>query len=200
MTGDAPFRPLLAVGLLAMLAFGLYYRIKSQASGEPLDRRQEGWFMLATLRPVGFVLWAAVIAYLINPAWMSWSSAPLPSWLRWTGLGVFAAAAALLTWTLRGIGANLTDTVVTRRAHTLVTRGPYRWVRHPFYDAMALLILSIALTAANWFFLIAGAIVLSLIVIRTTREEEMLVARFGDAYRTYMTSTGRFLPRRTQRS
>jgi protein-S-isoprenylcysteine O-methyltransferase Ste14 len=27
----------------------------------------------------------------------------------------------------------LTDTLVTRREHTLITHGPYRWVRHPFY-------------------------------------------------------------------
>ena len=78
---------------------------------------------------------------------------------------------------------NLTDTVVTRRAHTLVTHGPYGWVRHPFYDSMALLILASSLIAANWFFLLTGSVVLFLIVVRTRTEEEKLLARFGDAYR-----------------
>lgn len=31
----------------------------------------------------------------------------------------------LLIWTLRTLGANLTDTVITRKEHTLVTSGPY---------------------------------------------------------------------------
>jgi protein-S-isoprenylcysteine O-methyltransferase Ste14 len=33
-----------------------------------------------------------------------------------------------------------------------------------------------------------------LIVIRTRREEERLLARFGDEYRKYTERTGRFLP------
>ncbi|MBM3779376.1 MAG: isoprenylcysteine carboxylmethyltransferase family protein [Acidimicrobiia bacterium] len=195
MNQDATFRPVLIVGFLAVVLITLYHRLNSWASGETLDRRQEGLFILATLRPVGLLLWLAVIAYMVNPAWMAWSSLPLPSWLRWTGVGVCAIAAGLLAWTLQGLGTNLTDTVVTRRVHTLVTHGPYRWVRHPFYDSLALLILAIALIAANWFVLLTGSIVLLLLVVRTRTEEAKLLARFGEAYRVYMSETGRFLPR-----
>ena len=195
MGSDATFRLVLIVGFPAVVLVLLYHRIKSWASGEKLDRRQEGLFILATLRPVGLMLWLGVIAYMVNPAWMAWSSVPLPAWLRWTGVGVFATATALLTWTLCGLGTNLTDTVVTRRAHTLVTHGPYRFVRHPFYDSTALLILAIALTAANWFLLLTGCVVLCLLVVRTRTEEEKLMARFGDAYGAYMMRTGRFVPR-----
>jgi len=111
------------------------------------------------------------------------------------GVPVFALALGLLAWTLRSLGANLTDTVVTRRAHTLVTHGPYRWVRHPFYDAMALVILAIALIAANWFVLGAGVVVFALLATRATTEEGKLLARFGESYRLYHERTGRFLPR-----
>lgn len=195
MNQDATFRPVLVVGFLAVVLITLYHRLNSWASGEKLDRWQEGLFILTTLRPVGLLLWLAVIAYMVNPAWMEWSSLPLPTWLRWTGVGGCVIAAGLLTWTLRGLGTNLTDTVVTRRVHTLVTHGPYRWVRHPFYDSLALLILAIALIAANWFVLLTGSIVLLLLIVRTRTEEEKLLARFGDAYRVYMSETGRFLPR-----
>ncbi|MGH9350377.1 MAG: isoprenylcysteine carboxylmethyltransferase family protein [Vicinamibacterales bacterium] len=195
MNQDATFRPVLVVGFLAVVLITLYHRLNSWASGEKLDRRQEGLFILTTLRPVGLLLWLAVIAYMVNPAWMAWSSIPLPTWLRWTGVGGCVIAAGLLTWTLRGLGTNLTDTVVTRRVHTLVTHGPYHWVRHPFYDSLAVLILAIALIAANWFMLLTGSIVLLLLIVRTRTEEEKLLARFGDAYRVYMSETGRFLPR-----
>jgi len=151
--------------------------------------------LLFTLRPAGLVLWLAAIAYMVNPAWMAWSATPLPSWLRWIGVGIYASGLAMLTWTLRSLGTNLTDTVVTRRAHTLVTHGPYRWVRHPFYGSMALVILANALVAANWFLLLTGGVVLSLIALRTRTEEEHLLARFGDAYGAYTMRTGRFVPR-----
>ena len=108
---------------------------------------------------------------------------------------MFAVAVGLLTWTLHSLGTNLTDTVVTRRVHTLVTHGPYRWVRHPFYDCMALLLLANSLIAANWLLLLVGSVLLFLMVVRTRTEEEKLLARFGDSYRVYTDRTGRFLPK-----
>jgi len=198
MNQEATFRAFLAVGFFTVLVLTLYHRLRSWASKEALDRRQEGLFILATLRPAGLLLWLGVIAYLVNPAWMAWSSVPLPAWLRWTGLGLFTIGVGLLTWTLRGVGTNLTDTVVTRRAHTVVTHGPYRWVRHPFYDAMALLILAIALIVANWFVLVTGAVVFGLLAVRSRTEEANLLARFGEPYRAYRQTTGRFVPKLRQ--
>ena len=108
---------------------------------------------------------------------------------------MIATACGLLVWTFRCLGKNLTDTVVTRQQHTLVMHGPYRWVRHPFYDSAALLMVAVSLIAANWFLLLTGGLAFSLLVVRTQTEEEKLLARFGEAYRAYMERTGRFLPR-----
>lgn len=199
MTQDLLFRPIVVAGFLALLVIAGYRRIQSQSTGERLDRLQEGVFILVGLRLAGLILWSAVIAFMIDPAYMAWASMPLPIWLRWAGVAICVTTLALLAWTLRDLGRNLTDTVVTRQAATLVTHGAYRWVRHPFYACMALMILGNALMAANWFMLAAGAVVLSLIVARTKTEEEKLVARFGDAYRSYMKRTGRFVPRLVNR-
>src|SRR5437870_11217505 len=103
MNQDATFRPILIIGFLAVVAIILHHRLKSNATGEKLDRRQEGLFILATLRPVGLMLWLAVIGYMVHPAWMAWSSVPLPIWLRWAGVCMCAAAVGLLIWTLRGL-------------------------------------------------------------------------------------------------
>jgi protein-S-isoprenylcysteine O-methyltransferase Ste14 len=196
MEHETVFRIVLAAAFLATVVITGYHRVRSWASKEKLDRREEGLFILLTLRPIGLLLWVGVFAYLINPLWMAWSSLPLPTWLRWSGVGVYAIGLGLLTWTLRELGTNLTDTVVTKRDHTLVTGGPYRWVRHPFYDVMALLLLAMALIAANWFILVGGAVVFLLLAIRSRTEEAHLLKRFGEPYQQYRESTGRFLPRR----
>lgn len=195
MNQDQVFRVVLILGTLILFPITAYHRLRSQSTGEKLDRRQEGYFILFTLRPVGVACMLALIAYMVNPSWMAWSALTLPDWLRWVGVGLGAAAGALLIWTLHNLGKNLTDTVVTRREHTLVTRGPYRWVRHPFYDAVALSVLANSVVAANWFLFLAGGLELLLIVLRTRREEDNLLARFGDAYRAYRERTGRFFPR-----
>jgi protein-S-isoprenylcysteine O-methyltransferase Ste14 len=144
---------------------------------------------------MGAAFWLASIAWMIEPRWISWGSVSVPVWMRWIGVGLLAMGCALLLWTFRSLGTNLTDTVVTRRTHTLVLHGPYRWIRHPFYDSAALLMTAVSLMAANWFLLLTGATGFGLLVLRTRIEEDNLVARFGDSYRRYMTQTGRFFPR-----
>jgi protein-S-isoprenylcysteine O-methyltransferase Ste14 len=192
---DQTFRTALMIILAVVFPVGLYHRFQSQATREPLDRRQEGLFILIAVRLSGLVVWLGVVAFLIDPASMAWSSLSLPPWLRWIGVGVCVLGAALMLWTMRRLGKNLTDTVVTRREHTLVTRGPYRWVRHPFYDAAAILVTGIAMLAANWFILATGVFAIGVLVVRTRIEEEKLLARFGDPYRAYVARTGRFLPK-----
>jgi protein-S-isoprenylcysteine O-methyltransferase Ste14 len=195
MSEDQTFRMVLVAGALMFLPVGLYHRLRSQATGEKLDRWQEGKFILFTLRPIGLASMIGIVTFMIDPRWMAWSSMPLSAWLRWLGAVSGALAGGLLLWAFRSLGPNLTDTVVTRQAHTLVTRGPYRWVRHPFYDSVALLVLANTLLTANWFIFVTGCLALALIVARTRIEEENLVRRFGDAYASYMRRTGRFLPR-----
>ena len=195
MNPDDTFRALTLAGFFVLFPIGLYYRLKSRVAGERLDRRQEGTFILATLRPLGLIYWAGMIAYMIDPSSMAWSSMLIPPWARWMGAILAPLGAGLLVWTFRTLGPNLTDTVVTRRSHTLVTRGPYRFVRHPFYDSAAVLAVATSLMMANWFVLVTGALVFLLLAVRSRTEEDLLLARFGDAYRAYRSRTGRFVPR-----
>jgi protein-S-isoprenylcysteine O-methyltransferase Ste14 len=194
MSNDQLFRLILLIGLVLFMPIGVYHRLKAH-TGENLDRRQEGLFILITLRLAGLTGMAGFIAYLIHPPSMAWAAVPLPLWLRWTGVGLGFLASVLLVWMFRTLGKNLTDTVVTRKQHALVTTGPYRWVRHPLYSSAALAITGNSLTMANWFLFAAGGLMLVLLVIRTRKEEDNLIARFGNDYRDYMKRTGRFMPR-----
>jgi protein-S-isoprenylcysteine O-methyltransferase Ste14 len=194
MNDDQLFRLILLGGFVIFVPIGVWHRLKAR-TGEKLDRRQEGLFILVTLRLMGFAGMVGFITYLISPSSMAWASVPLPRSLRWMGVGFGLISGCLLVWAFRNLGKNLTDTVVTRKEHTLVTTGPYRWIRHPFYTSVALAILGNSLAAANWFILAAGGLVFMLMAIRVRKEEENLIARFGDDYRNYMERTGRFLPR-----
>lgn len=191
---DATFRPVVIAGFVIILLVALPYRLRSQATGEQLDRTQEGIPMMVTLRLAGLVLWLSVFTFMVDPARMAWAALPLPQSLRWAGAILGAVAALAELWTLRSLGPNLTDTVVTRQAHTLVVRGPYRWVRHPFYDCMALFVLSVALMMANWFVVAAGIATFALLAVRSNTEEQKLLERFGQPYRAYRAATGKFLP------
>lgn len=195
MNPDDPFRMVLTVGSVIVFSLAGYYSFRYQLTDEKLDRRREGFLILFPLRFAGLFCILGMGLYLVEPNWMDWSSVALPGKARWAGISLGIVGGGLLLWTLHSLGRNLTDTVVTRREHTLVTAGPYRWVRNPFYDALGICILGFSMAAANWFILLAGALAILLIVVRLRKEEAELRLRFGEAYRDYVAGTGRFLPR-----
>ena len=195
MDNDNLFRLILFLSLLLIVPVTLYHRLKAHRPGERLNRREEGLLILLTLRPMGLATIVGLTAYIIQPSSMAWSALALAPWIRWVGVGLGLISTGLFIWTLRTLGNNLTDTVVTRQVHTLVTHGPYAWVRHPFYSSFGLLMVANGITAANWFILLTGAATFGLLTIRCRREEENLVSRFGDEYRNYVRHTGRFVPK-----
>lgn len=196
MVDDKTFQLVLILLAAAFAPFALYFRFRS-VTDEKLDRWQEGAFILFGLRLGALPVFASGIAWMIDPQWMDWSSAGLPVWLRWVGAAVVVCSGSLVVWTFRNLGKNLTDTVVTRHNHTLVTTGPYRFVRHPFYLASAAGLVGGSLAIANWFIPLAGSLPIAFLAARTRIEEQKLVERFGIDYQNYMQRVGRFLPRRS---
>lgn len=193
---DTIFRILAALIFLSGISISIYHRLKADRnSGERVSLKDEGLAMVLALRLGGLALWVAAILSLINPPWMAWSQADLPAGLRWAGVGLGAICVGLIYWLFSSIGRGITPTVATRKEHTLVTHGPYRWVRHPLYSVGTAFFISLALMTTSWLvfvLIVAGFVLLAL---RLPNEEAHLIARFGDEYRGYMRRTGKFLPR-----
>lgn len=101
----------------------------------------------------------------------------------------------LLMWLVqRMLGNNFAMPGITQTRQTLVTAGPYRWVRHPMYTTFGLIVLAVSLVTTNWFIAGIGLVFLTLMESVARTEEQTLVQRFGDAYWEYIKHTGRFLP------
>lgn len=178
--------------------FGIsgFYRRRARRAGGVIRRREEGALLAGARALVALPLFAAVAAYLVRPASMAWAAVPLPPWARWLGVALGALTIPAAHWVFRTLGNNVSETVLTRPGHELVTSGPYRWVRHPLYTTGVTLFLAVGLLAANGFILAFTA--LTLVLVRglvIPREERELVRRFGDAYRGYAARTGVLLPR-----
>jgi len=196
MNTEFYFRAAAIAVMLIGAPISTYFRLKAdRETGESLSPTAEGLPIMIALRVVGITLWACVFAYLINPAWMSWSQVELPAWVRWLGLILGLGADALSYWVFSSLGNNVSPTVATRSAHQLVTNGPYRWVRHPLYSMGMIAYSGFALLAANWFIALLSVVVFLILLVRLPQEEARLVEKFGDEYRSYMTRTGKFLPR-----
>ncbi|HEX2996473.1 MAG TPA: isoprenylcysteine carboxylmethyltransferase family protein [Anaerolineales bacterium] len=136
-----------------------------------------------------------ILVYSIDPRLMKWSTIPLPFWLRWSGFFLGLIALLLFFWVLRSLGQNFSTSLTISQNQTLVTRGPYRWVRHPMYTSFVLLWIGFLFLSANGFIGLTGiAAFIWAIVVRTPKEEQMMIDRFGEEYVDYMKQTGRYLP------
>jgi protein-S-isoprenylcysteine O-methyltransferase Ste14 len=190
------FRILGALILFTGMGISIYFRRKAdQESGESIPRHVDGSVMMTFIRIGGLVLWLSPLVYLINPGWMAWSKVGLPEWIRWPGVGLGILCLIGIYWLFSSIGRGITATSATRQQHTLVTSGPYQWVRHPLYTVGSSLFIAFGMMADSWFIAILGVLAFIGMAIRTPKEEANLIAKFGDEYRDYMKRTGRFFPK-----
>ncbi len=196
MSTEQAFRWIFILVLVGAFSISGYYRRRARQSGDVIPRAREGKLSLALRLLFAAPLYLSLLAYMVNPEWMAWSSVPIPAWLRWAAAAVGLGMLPLLVWVFRSIGRNISETVLTKADHALVTQGPYRWVRHPLYAAATAAFLSLGVVAANWFMMaMAVAALLGVRLIVVPREEAELTRKFGEAYREYRKRTGALLPR-----
>ncbi|XAM01143.1 isoprenylcysteine carboxylmethyltransferase family protein [Phycisphaeraceae bacterium D3-23] len=77
----------------------------------------------------------------------------------------------------------------------LVTTGLFGWVRHPIYALSVLMVVLTAVAVMSWPMALVAAAHITMMNLKARREEQALLGVFGDAYRDYMKTTGRFVPR-----
>jgi protein-S-isoprenylcysteine O-methyltransferase Ste14 len=193
------FRILLPVLIIVFAAHrGYYAKNHSQPEDVTLKKRQEGIAskVSGVLAVIGFI---SVIAFVINPNWLALASLSFSVWLRWVGIALALAGFALLQWAQVTLGNSWSDTPRMMKEQTLITSGPYQFIRHPIYTAFILILGSALLISANWLIGLAwlGMTVLE-VASRVGFEEALMLEYFGDQYREYMKKTGRLLPRLIQ--
>ena len=138
------FRILAALVLFTGTGISTYFRLKAdKETGEKISRKVDGSAMMNIIRFGGLILWLSPLVYLINPNWMNWSKIGLPEAIRWLGVGIGVLCTFGIYWLFSSIGSGITPTSATRKEHKLVTRGIYRWIRHPLYTIGSSFIVSL---------------------------------------------------------
>jgi protein-S-isoprenylcysteine O-methyltransferase Ste14 len=116
-----------------------------------------GWFVFMALDAVRF----------------KWSS--VPAWLQVPGaLGVLAACYVGYLTLRENTFAALVVKVQKERAQTVISTGPYRYVRHPMYAGMLFYLIGAPLLLGSWWGLLWGCGLLGLFAMRLLIEERTL--------------------------
>jgi protein-S-isoprenylcysteine O-methyltransferase Ste14 len=147
----------------------------------------------------GFVAWIrrAFLAWLIlmplDAVRFHWSH--VPNWLQWVGVLLLLDSFYLFVLVYRA-NAYLSPAVrvQTERGHTVVSTGPYRYVRHPMYGTAILWLAGTALLLGSWYGLLGALVLIVAFAYRAVHEEETLRAELP-GYDEYLARVKhRFIP------
>ena len=171
-----------------LLELWVFVRDRRAASGKGKDYGTV--FVNVVMVTAGNVV--AFMAPFLWP-WARIALSPLPVFytavaLMW--LGMVLRLCAVLT-----LGRHFRAAVRILDDHKLVTKGPYKVLRHPSYTGDLVTVSGIGLAMGNWLSL-AGIFgcVFAAYVLRILVEEAALRARFGDEFKAYRKRTWAFIP------
>jgi protein-S-isoprenylcysteine O-methyltransferase Ste14 len=193
VTASAMFRIIYVVGIISMFIIRLLIRGRHKNT-RIAERRFIGLeVFLLVLAFLGVI--AVPLVYVFSDA-LNFADYQLPAWAGWMGAFVFLAGLWLLWSSHSDLGQNWSQTLELREGHELITNGVYRKIRHPMYGAVWLCVVAQALLLHSWVAGFTGLVSFTtLYFLRVPREERMMLDHFGEEYQSYMSRTGRVIPR-----
>ncbi len=169
------------------LEAGLIIRDRVRGKGSFARDRGTLWLNIVIIT-VALGAAGTLTAALKSSAWQFGPTGLAGPIVMWTGL-------AVRVWAIVVLGRSFRTTVEVDAGQQVVDRGPYRWVRHPSYTGILLLMAGLSLVYGNW---PALAVLLVLptgvLIHRIFVEEAALTEVIGRAYTDYAARTKRLVP------
>ena len=167
----------MSIFLLQWLAVSLVGKRVYQRTGHPADMKRS-----QSDQRVGR---AAMIIWLTATTYSIFLPLQLGTIWFYVGLGVFLSGLIII------IIATLNFAKVPHDKP--ITRGLYRFSRHPMYLSMFLIYIGTSLASASWLFFLLTIATVALIRPEMALEERYCLEKYGDAYRNYMNKTPRWI-------
>lgn len=175
--------------ITAWLALEAGLIIRDRVRGKGSFARDRGTlFLNIVIITVALGAAGTLTAALKGSAWQFGPTGLAGPIVMWAGL-------AVRVWAIVVLGRSFRTTVEVDAGQQVVDRGPYRWVRHPSYTGILLLMAGLSLVYGNW---PALAVLLVLpagvLIHRIFVEEAALTEVIGRAYTDYAARTKRLVP------
>jgi protein-S-isoprenylcysteine O-methyltransferase Ste14 len=176
--------------IICWFAFEIGLLVRDVVRHKNRLRRDRGTRLL-----VSASLGAAFILALAVRGLVPSFNTPAPHAFVIAGCAVMWIGLAVRIWAVLTLGRSFSTFLGVATGQTLVTQGPYRWVRHPSYTGLLTIALGFGIGMGNWLSPIT-CVVLALagLLPRMAVEESQLLTALGDRYRHYQRTTDRLIP------
>ena len=167
--------------LLEVLTFPLFTSIATGRAPEVEGKTQ----VSALSRTARITLYSSKIIYI--PAFIYSIFLPLKLGTVWfyvglpiTLVGLIGGVIVILNWAASPRGEP-------------VTKGLYRYSRHPMYVTSFVFLLGVSVATASWVFLLFTILLIASSFYFAPVEERSCLEKYGDTYRAYMNKTPRYV-------
>jgi protein-S-isoprenylcysteine O-methyltransferase Ste14 len=190
---EAILKPFIfALVFWATFFFWAIIELRSGAKHKPIKRTASGRRNdVITLLVPTFGLVLAIVFKVTLPDMDMYSSVIL------FGLGILLAwvGIALRLWAINTLGKYFVMTIGAQAKQPVITKGPYRLIRHPSYlgGFVSVIGVSVALNSLPGTILMTGSAAL-VILLRVRAEERYLLKKLGKPYATYSAITKKLIP------
>src|ERR1017187_9860264 len=182
---------LLSVSGVAWLVLEVSLRVRDRSRGQGSTGQDRGTRALNSALVVVAVVVADVLSAVIgkhSPLWIPGAGADGWPIVVWLGL-------ALRIWAIVVLGRSFRTTVEVDAGQVVVSRGPYRWIRHPSYTGLLLITAGFGLAFSNWPGLVICLVVPAAATLRRIQVEESELTRvLGGPYLAYRDRTKLLIP------
>ncbi len=186
------------IGLRAFLLAGLIVhkivwevlRRKQNPGGKPSQTKGPARLALIKAAKIGILL--GVVVQTLSPELLPITTEP--SVLRVAGMVIYSIGLAVALAGRIQLGDNWADIETARilENQDLVSKGLYRYIRHPIYVGDLMLLFGLELALNSWW-VVAVVLLVPVVLWKALREEKMLV-RTLPGYDEYCARTKRFVP------
>ena len=172
------FAPIIAFCWITFYVVWMIAALFTKRTAERTAWRRGWWIWF----PVAAFMFVVRRAILFSVSAALWQVTPL--------LGIVADAMTVIgllitLWARQSLGTNWSSSVVFKERHELIEGGPYRFVRHPIYSGVLLMLFGTMLVWGRLVGVIALVVIIVGLSIKAYLEERLLMRHFPEAYARY---------------
>lgn len=114
--------------------------------------------------------------------------------IRYIGLAVYLVFSWIQVWSFKSLGENYSQDIMIKKNHELVTKGPFKLIRHPQY--MCQILLDLGATAATLGYVVGflALIEIPIYIMRASAEDKLLYKYFAERFSEYKKKSGFMIP------
>ena len=114
--------------------------------------------------------------------------------IRYIGLAVYLVFSWVQVWSFKTLGDNYSQDIIVKKKHELITKGPFKVIRHPQYFCQILVDIGGAMATLSYILSGFALVEIPIYIMRASMEDKLLAKHFGDKFSHYKNKSGFFLP------